>query len=208
MRTPATTSSRHRRSCRAAQQGFGCLAGPAQYGAREPTRGPRLEPRGRRRRDRCRQRRRAVPVLGPRGFYSEGREWLRRVLEHGQRLSPPLKARVLMAATALAVIQGDFTAAAAAGEEAASLSRASGDLAGLSHALQHLGSSLCSSRITTRRGHCLQKRSGPAQSPGHAGSTPGPILPSDELAELARRGRVRRCRRARQPHRGAHRSRR
>ena len=44
-----------------------------------------------------------------------------------------------MGAATLAVIQGDFTAAAAAGEEAASLSRAAGDLAGLSHALQYLG---------------------------------------------------------------------
>jgi hypothetical protein len=79
------------------------------------------------------------PFWDLRGFYSEGREWLRRVLEHAQRLSPPLRARVLMGATTLAVIQGDLTAAAAAGEEAASLSRAAGDLAGLSHALQYLG---------------------------------------------------------------------
>jgi predicted ATPase/DNA-binding SARP family transcriptional activator len=79
------------------------------------------------------------PFWDLRGFYSEGREWLRRVLMAGRRLSPPLRARVLMGATTLAVIQGDITAATAAGEEAASLSRATGDLAGLSHALQYLG---------------------------------------------------------------------
>ena len=79
------------------------------------------------------------PFWDLRGFYSEGREWLRRVLTAGQRLSSPLRARVLMGATTLAVIQGDFTAAAAAGKEAAAVSRAAGDLAGLSHALQYLG---------------------------------------------------------------------
>jgi hypothetical protein len=50
-----------------------------------------------------------------------------------------LRARALVGATTLAVIQGDITAATAAGEEATSLSRGTGDLAGLSHALQYLG---------------------------------------------------------------------
>jgi len=78
-----------------------------------------------------------------RGYYAEGRNWLRRVLAEERQLTPAMRAKALMGAATLAVIQGDLEEAAATAQNAAELSRASGDGAGLSHALQYLGFVAC-----------------------------------------------------------------
>jgi predicted ATPase/DNA-binding SARP family transcriptional activator len=74
-----------------------------------------------------------------RGFYAEGRDWLRRVLADGREISDATRARALMGTATLAVIQGDLEEAVDACRAAAELSRAADDGAGLSHALQYLG---------------------------------------------------------------------
>lgn len=74
-----------------------------------------------------------------RGHYAEGREWLRRVLEPGRTMPDATRARALMGAATLAVIQGDLADATVACQDAADLSRVAGDGAGLAHALQYLG---------------------------------------------------------------------
>jgi predicted ATPase/DNA-binding SARP family transcriptional activator len=77
------------------------------------------------------------PFWDLRGHYTEGRRWLNRVLA-GVDLTPRTRARVLMGATTLAVIQGDIESAVAACEAATDLSRGVGDGAGLAHAQQYL----------------------------------------------------------------------
>jgi tetratricopeptide (TPR) repeat protein len=78
-----------------------------------------------------------------RGNYSEGRDWLHRVLSAERQLLPATRSKALMGAATLAVIQGDLEEAATSAQEAAGLSRRSGDGAGLSHALQYLGFVAC-----------------------------------------------------------------
>jgi predicted ATPase/DNA-binding SARP family transcriptional activator len=78
------------------------------------------------------------PFWDLRGHYTEGRRWLNRVLAADVELTPRTRARALMGATTLAVIQGDIESAVAACEAAAELSRRAGDGAGLAHAQQYL----------------------------------------------------------------------
>jgi predicted ATPase len=73
------------------------------------------------------------------GLFREGRDWLRRVLADERQLSPTLRARALVAAATLTLMQGDTDEATAACRLAAQLSRASGDGAVLAHALQYVG---------------------------------------------------------------------
>lgn len=73
------------------------------------------------------------------GHYSEGREWLTRVLGADDQLPAGVRARALLGSATLAVIQGDLEHAAGACDEAATLCRQAGDPAGLAHALQYLG---------------------------------------------------------------------
>lgn len=79
------------------------------------------------------------PFWDLRGHYSEGRQWLRRVLKAGRHVSERVRIRALMGAATLAVIQGDVEDAVATCEAAAALSRQTGNRAGLAHALQYLG---------------------------------------------------------------------
>jgi predicted ATPase/DNA-binding SARP family transcriptional activator len=73
------------------------------------------------------------------GHYTEGRQWLARVLALEGPVPPAARARALLGTATLAVIQGDLQAAASACERAAALCRQAGDRAGLAHALQYLG---------------------------------------------------------------------
>ncbi len=73
-----------------------------------------------------------------RGHFTEGREWLRRALAAAGAagvVAPLLRARALGWLGYLALYQGDYAAAGAAGEEAVSLFRDLGDRAGLADAL-------------------------------------------------------------------------
>ncbi|SNY73411.1 ATP-binding protein [Paractinoplanes atraurantiacus] len=72
------------------------------------------------------------------GLYREGRQWLERALAAGE-LTAPVRTRVLMGVTTLAVLQGDAERATEACAQAEALSRAAGDAAGLSHALNYQG---------------------------------------------------------------------
>lgn len=79
------------------------------------------------------------PFWDLRGHYSEGRQWLSRVLTVGRNISVPSRTRVLMAATTLAVIQGDFESAGMSAGEAVLLGRQAREAAGVAHALSYLG---------------------------------------------------------------------
>jgi predicted ATPase/DNA-binding SARP family transcriptional activator len=79
------------------------------------------------------------PFWDLRGHYSEGRDWLRRVLAGRGSLPPAVRARTLMGAATLAVIQGDMDESVTACREAAELGEAAGDDAVVAHALQYLG---------------------------------------------------------------------
>jgi predicted ATPase/DNA-binding SARP family transcriptional activator len=73
------------------------------------------------------------------GHYSEGTEWLRKVLALEGEVAPPVRARALLGLATLATIQGDSGTGAAACQEAAALSAEVGDATGLAHAQQYLG---------------------------------------------------------------------
>lgn len=74
-----------------------------------------------------------------RGEFSQGRDWLTRLLALGGDVAVPVRARALLALGYLACWQGDFAAAKAPFEEALSLYRQIEDDSGLSFALHGLG---------------------------------------------------------------------
>jgi predicted ATPase/DNA-binding SARP family transcriptional activator len=81
------------------------------------------------------------PLWDQHGHYREGRRWLARVLDLDDTAAPvaaTARARALDSAAGLAVIQGDFAAAAAAAERSVALHRAAAD-PGLAQALTTLG---------------------------------------------------------------------
>ena len=73
------------------------------------------------------------------GHYSEDRRWLTHALNVPGAVPPAARARALLGATSLAVIQGDLEHSAVVGQEAVALFRQAGDPAGLAHAMQYLG---------------------------------------------------------------------
>lgn len=70
-----------------------------------------------------------------RGHFSEGREWMERILSDGSALSPRGRARVLAVLAVLAFAQADFDGVVANGAESAKLARLAGDLPVLAFAL-------------------------------------------------------------------------
>jgi predicted ATPase/DNA-binding SARP family transcriptional activator len=72
------------------------------------------------------------------GQYAVGRRWLRHALDAGGEPSAAVRARALSGLTGLASLQGDLTAATAAGEEAAELFRQVGDVRGYGLVLRRL----------------------------------------------------------------------
>jgi predicted ATPase len=74
-----------------------------------------------------------------RGHLSEGRDWLRRILEQDAGLPPSLRGRLLTAAGNLARDQNDLTEATALQEQGLALYREAGDRRGISQALNNLG---------------------------------------------------------------------
>jgi predicted ATPase/DNA-binding SARP family transcriptional activator len=74
-----------------------------------------------------------------RGYYTEGRAWLRAALAHADAVSPSYRAQAVGGAAALAGEQGDLTAAQAYAEEFLAIRRQIGDPVGIARALNNLG---------------------------------------------------------------------
>ena len=74
-----------------------------------------------------------------RGHVGEGRVWLDRALARAVGLAPPVRAKALRAAGALAMWQSDLAAARAHHEESVQISRSMDDELGLAASLSHLG---------------------------------------------------------------------
>ncbi|SHN46575.1 ATP-binding protein [Cryptosporangium aurantiacum] len=79
------------------------------------------------------------PLWDQHGHYREGRDTLDQVLTMPGDVPPIVRARALDSVAGLAVLQGDLDRAAEAAAEAASLSRAADDKAGLARALTTAG---------------------------------------------------------------------
>ncbi len=73
------------------------------------------------------------------GFYSEGREWLRRALERSEHADPPVRLRALLTASALARYQGDLAEAMSLNALALPLARRLGNAGQLITALLNAG---------------------------------------------------------------------
>jgi non-specific serine/threonine protein kinase len=79
------------------------------------------------------------PVWIERGPYREVRSWLERALALGASPTSPARIAAQLALARLLFFQGDFQRAAAAGEEALTLARATGDRLGTARALIAIG---------------------------------------------------------------------
>ncbi|MBM3459804.1 MAG: tetratricopeptide repeat protein, partial [Armatimonadetes bacterium] len=77
------------------------------------------------------------------GHFTEGREWLARVLDAGAGTAPVVRAEALNGAGNLANDQGDYAAARAFHQESLAIRRGLGDRRGIAGSLNNLGNVAC-----------------------------------------------------------------
>jgi len=90
-------------------------------------------------------------------YLSEGRRWLRQALEQGGTAPQALHAKALNAAGALALVQGDFSAAQRLFEQNLAIERERGDRRSIARALANLGHTLSSQGLLTQARSCVEE---------------------------------------------------